>query len=359
MRDDVVLSEDGFLFHAKKGKPVELPMPLAPLADTHGHLTSLRRLDAGVAIARAALAGVRLLVVPVDPSDDVPDVPAFLSWFEEGVERAGDLLEGIPSSLVAPGLSWESTSCASADSHEMSALRGEARPQDRDSVDVAPLVDNVHFVAGVHPYGSRLLVEDGAVRERLLALLEDGRCVGVGEFGLDYGPWNELPASVQEEAFRLQLRLAHERNLPVELHIRDATDDAAAQAHADALRILREEGVPEAGCDLHCFTSGPEVMRPFVELGCHVAFGGAATFGRSDDIREAAAACPAHLLLTETDSPYMAPVPLRGQECEPAMVAFTAARLAQVRADAGGVPVAQTYETLWHNANAFFGLGKR
>jgi TatD DNase family protein len=97
-------------------------------------------------------------------------------------------------------------------------------------------------------------------------------------------------------------------------------------------------------------------MEPFVELGCRIAFGGAATFGRNDDIRAAAAACPEHLLLSETDSPYMAPMPLRGQECEPAMVAFSVARIAQVRADSGVASADKTYAALWHNANRFFGL---
>ena len=144
--------------------------------------------------------------------------------------------------------------------------------------------------------------------------------------------------------------------MPVELHIRDADGDERATAHLDALRILEREGVPKAGCDLHCFTSGPEVMRPFVEMGCYIAFGGAVTFSRSDDIREAAVECPAHLLLSETDSPYMAPVPLRGTVCEPAMVSFSAATVARVRADAGVATYEETSEALWNNAQRFFGL---
>ena len=97
-------------------------------------------------------------------------------------------------------------------------------------------------------------------------------------------------------------------------------------------------------------------MEPFVELGCHIAFGGAATFSRSDDIRAAAATCPQELLLSETDSPYMAPMPLRGQECEPAMVAFSVARIAQTREESSGIEQRKTYEALWNNANAFFEL---
>ncbi len=97
-------------------------------------------------------------------------------------------------------------------------------------------------------------------------------------------------------------------------------------------------------------------MAPFVEMGCHIAFGGAATFKRSEDIRAAFLACPDELILSETDSPYMAPVPLRGLACEPAMVALTVAQLAELRTPEDP---AQTYRQLWDNALAFFCLSQR
>lgn len=320
------------LFETRKHKPVEVPVALAPLADTHGHLTSFRGTDPAMAVARAALVGVRLLVVPVDPADDVPDVPAFLSWFHETMDRAASLLASAAQAGVRP-------------------------PEFAGWQNLPELTHNVHFVAGVHPYGAQKYLEDPSVAARLELLLRDERCVGVGEFGLDFGPWNELEPDVQIEAFRRQLRVAHEHDLPVELHIRDAEDDEEARAHEEALRVLREEGVPEAGCDLHCFTSDVRVMTPFTKLGCHVAFGGAATFARSADIREAAEVCPQGLLLSETDCPYMAPVPLRGLECEPAMVAFTVACVADAREKAGSASREQTYAALWKNANSFFRLG--
>ena len=329
--DDRTLS-DGALFHDRKGAPVEVPAPLAPLADTHGHLTSLRAHDPALAIARAAVAGVRLLVVPIDPIDDVPrrwgSVGELLGCLDEQVELAGRCLD-----------EW--------------AARGVVPPA-FEGRDVPALLDNVRIVAGAHPYGAAELDDDAMARLR--ELLASPRAVGVGEFGLDYGPYNKVPYPVQEEAFRRQLRVAHELGLPVELHVRDAAGDAACGAHADAARILAEEGVPASGCDLHCFTSGVKVMEDFTRLGCHVAFGGAATFSRSDDIREAVAFCPDGKILSETDSPYMAPVPLRGEECEPAMVAFTAALLADVREGAGRASRQATYDALWDNARAFFRL---
>lgn len=321
--DDLTL-KDHELFHDKKGRPKPLPVPAAPLADSHGHLTCFRQHDASVALCRAALAGVRLLVVPVDPTDDVTDVIAFQAWLDATVDQARERLER----------------CAD---------RGMVPPE-FPGYDVPDLLDNIHIVAGAHPYGAEVLDADALAR--LDALLADPRCVGVGEIGLDYGPYNEVERDAQLDAFRRQLYMARERDLPVELHIRDATNDLTAAAHEDAVRVLCEVGVPERGCDLHCFTQGPEVMRPFVELGCYVAFGGAVTFKRSDDIRAAALECPMDRILCETDSPYMAPVPLRGEECEPAMVAFSAGCVADVRA-AGGDSREDTYRALWENCNRF------
>lgn len=338
---DTLSYADGALFHDKKGRPVPLPPASAPLADTHGHLTHFRKVDPTVALARAALAGVRLLVVPLDPTDDGHDAPARLRWLDEQVAGAAELLAAAKRVGVEPPV-----------------------PEGFADGPLPDLVDNVRIVAGVHPYGAADFLGRGergpafgeAAHEALETLLESPRCVGVGEIGIDLGPWNELSEDVQLEAFCEQLRLAHGRKLPVELHIRDGENDEAARAHVLAADLLAREGMPEAGCDLHCFTSGPEVMAPFVDLGCQVAFGGAATFARSADIRAAAAACPQELILSETDSPYMAPVPLRGRECEPAMVAFSVACLAQAREESGAAPSHETRRSLWKNACRFVGL---
>jgi len=327
---DGLTLDDGILFHDRKGRARDLRRVQVPLADTHGHLTSFRGHDPAMVICRAALAGVRLLVVPVDPVDEIPrrflSPRAFLVWLDEQVEKAAEKIELLARAGLVPP-----------------AFGG----------DVPDLVDNVRIVAGAHPYGAAEL--DSAALGRLDELLASTRCVGVGEIGLDFGPYNELSADVQEAAFRRQLRVAHEHDLPVELHVRDGADDATHAAHALVARVLAEEGVGGAGCDLHCFTQGPEVMAPFVELGCHIAFGGAVTFSRSDDVRAAAAVCPTDLILSETDSPYMAPVPLRGEECEPAMVALTVDCLADVRA-AAAEGQRETREALWTNARRLFGV---
>lgn len=328
---DAMTFEDGSLFHDGKGKPVELPVPLFPLADSHGHVTHFHDHEPAAALARAAVAGVRLLVVPLDPTGDARDARAVLDrisrWEEQALAELA-LLE------------------------ERCGLKPPAWPAElTHGLANQPL--DLRIVGGAHPYGAPYLNEDALAQLDLL--LADRRCVGVGEIGLDVGPWNKAQLDEQVTGFRQQLRVAHERGLPVELHLRDEGDERTT-AHDLALKVLQEEGVPEAGCDLHCYTSGPEVMASFVELGCHIAFGGAATFPRSEDIRAAAVACPERLILCETDSPYMAPQPLRGQECEPAMVALSAALLAKERAEAGVAAPEATYQALWENALHFFGL---
>ena len=331
-----LLGDDGYLFHDKKGRPIELPQALAPLADSHGHLTHFRKNAPAVALARAALVGVRILVVPLDPVGDAHDAPATLAWLDRVVAQAEELLDA-------------------------AAVRGAVPPVVSGYEDAPELLDNVRIVAGVHPYGAEAFLGRGttersdaafgaASHEALQTLLRSPRCVGVGEFGLDFGPYSKLSPEVQVDAFVEQLRLAHELGLPVELHLRDEEDGVHTTGHDLALEVLTREGVPAEGCDLHCYTSGPEVLEPFTKLGCHAAFGGAVTFARSEDIRAAAVVCPAHLLLSETDSPYMAPVPLRGQECQPAMVAYSAACVAATRDEAGISTPDETYRALWENA---------
>lgn len=331
---DSLTFEDGCLFHDIRGRAHEAPTPLAPLADTHGHLGSLEDHDAALSLARAALAGVRLLVCPIDPAfahefpDTWKDPQALEAWFGKTIAKAREHLERFAEcGLVPPTF---------AGAYE----------------NVSELLENVFVIAGAHPYSAADFDDDA--RARMEQLLACERTLGVGEIGLDFGPYCEVCEEAQVRAFRAQLRMAHEHRLPVELHLRDG--EGNTHAHDVARAILEQEGVPEAGCDLHCFTDNAEVMTPFVELGCYVAFGGAATFKRSEDIRSAALACPSAQILSETDAPYMAPEPLRGSECEPAMVAFSAELLARIRAEAGMASKQETYDALWANARRLCGL---
>ena len=183
-----------------------------------------------------------------------------------------------------------------------------------------------YAVIGMHPHDSKLMDEAMLERFRQIAKSEP-KVKAIGEIGLDFH-YDLSPRDVQQNVFRRQVQLAHVTGLPLVLHVRDA--------HEDAFRILEEEGWPEAGTLLHCCSVGPDELARWVERGAHVAFGGAVTFQRSDDLRASSAMVPADRLLTETDAPYMAPVPFRGIECGPEFTVFTAERIAEVRGAAPG-----------------------
>ena len=202
----------------------------------------------------------------------------------------------------------------------------------------------VRIATGCHPHNARFY--DDALEDVLRARLADPRVAAVGEIGLDFH-YDFSPRDDQRSAFRRQLRVARECGLPVILHVREA--------HDEALAIMRDEGFPEAGTLLHCFNLDWNVLEPWVEAGCYIAFGGPLTFKKADEVREAAALVPADRLLTETDSPYMTPEPVRGTDCGPAHTIYTANVLCEVRGadtpEARAALLAQLYENAQHLLN--------
>ncbi len=268
------------LFSDSKGREVAAPdFGRMPIADTHAHLDMLD--DPALALARAALAGVGFVATVADVTED--------AW------RTYDELT-----------SWL------ANARELLVAAGRE--------DVA--VPRVRVVVGAHPHNAKDWAHTAETELRRHAA--DPITCAIGELGLDYH-YDHSPREVQREAMRAHLTLAHEFGLPVVVHLREA--------HADGLEILRDVGLPSAGCILHCFNLAPEAMAPFLELGCHVSFAGPATFKKAEEVRDAARSVPVGRLLTETDCPFMAPEPFRGRTNEPAYVAFTAARLAEARSE--------------------------
>ena len=302
----MVDSENGFpndpLFRNLKGTVVEPPEFVGLVADTHCHLEMMERPD--LVLARCAYHHVMLVVTIVEATENPNHTYDMLAeWL---AESAGLL----------------------------------------DSWGVQGLLPTVRVVAGCHPqlaskYTKKL---DNTIARCALHPLT----VAIGEIGLDYY-YETAPRDTQKDVFKRQLALANELGKPVVLHIRDA--------HEDALEILRAEGMPRHGALLHCYTSDWETLEPFIEMGCHVAYGGAMTFNNGDAIRESARRAPLDRILTETDSPYMSPVPLRGTTCSPDKVVFTARKLAEVR----GVPdegLEAFYEALYDNAHRFFQIAR-
>ncbi len=197
----------------------------------------------------------------------------------------------------------------------------------------------IRIATGCHPHNAKHY--DDALEAALRERLADPRVCAVGEIGLDYH-YDFSPRDDQRQAFRRQVRLAKECGLPVVLHVREA--------HDEAFSLMQEEGFPEAGTLLHCFNLDWATLEPWVEAGCHVAFGGPLTFKKADEVREAASKVPLDRLLTETDAPYMTPEPMRGMMCGPDHVLFTAERLAEVRGCAPGPKRAAFLRQLLANA---------
>ena len=305
---DPVFYDTKYRQKRKGGKWREVAGPFglegATLADTHCHLHMIP--EPAFALARCAAAGVGFVGCVTDPTEDGLVVFDQLeAWLTEAQLHLAQ--------MASMGL------CA-------------ANLQ----------VPKVRITVGCHPHNAKLF--DEAAEQQLLKLLADPRVSALGEIGLDYH-YDLSPREDQRRVFRRQIQIAHQAGLPIALHIREA--------HDEALAILLDEGWPKAGTLLHCCTLGPEEIEPWINAGAMIAFGGALTFNNGDAIRQAAAKVPLPQLLTETDSPYMAPVPLRGVDCLPDMVAFTAARLAEVRGCALESQRREMLDACYNNAQAF------
>ncbi len=196
---------------------------------------------------------------------------------------------------------------------------------------------DVRATVGLHPHDAS---RRDAEWPELVALAAEPEVVAIGEAGLDHH-YEHSPAADQAGAFRAQIRLAHELDLPLVIHTREAWDETFA--------ILDDESLPRRTV-FHCFTGGPDEAAACVERGAFLSFSGIVTFKNADDVRAAAAVVPADRLLVETDSPYLAPVPYRGRTNEPAFVADVGAGLATVR----GVPIAQIARITSANAQVIF-----
>lgn len=186
--------------------------------------------------------------------------------------------------------------------------------------DIARSLANVWCTAGVHPDERR----DGreVELEELVGLAGDPKVVAIGETGLDYFRV-EGDTEWQRERFRTHIRAARRCGKPLVIHTR-----AAAR---DTLRIMREEGAEEVGGVMHCFTETWEVAEAAMALGFHISFSGIVTFKNAKDLKEVAKRCPLDRVLVETDSPYLAPVPHRGESNQPAYVRHVAEEVARLR----------------------------
>lgn len=332
-------------FH-RKGKKgrwdiVAAPRFEAPIADTHAHLQLLA--NPGLALARAGFHGVRFIETMVDCCED-----GTTTFDELGVwqQQARELLAEFAAAQSAEGFDG-APSDDSAPVQESASVSSAARGAGAVPARALPEVPHVRIAVGCHPHNARLF--DAQAESLLERELRDPRVSALGEVGLDYH-YDLSPRETQREVFRRQIRLAKKAGLPLVLHLREA--------HDEGFEILSEEGFPEAGVLLHCFNLDPEEAKRWIEAGCYLAFGGPVTFKKADEVRESAGLVPLDRLLSETDSPYMSPEPLRGTSCEPGLVLFNVAKLAEVRGCAPGSDAEVEFvEQLYRNSQAFFDRG--
>ena len=232
-------------------------------------------------------------------------------------------------------------------------------PSSRRSVDLARTHNDVWATVGVHPHEAKLytpsatplanLLHDHSWESELLQLASHPRTVAIGECGLDYH-YDHSPRDVQRQVFARQIAIARQAKKPLVLHIRNAEQNGPA--FLEAIDILEQEGARDVGGVFHCFTGSVDEARRGLDLGFTLSLPGVVTFKNNGQLGDVARLVPVDRVVVETDSPFMAPVPMRGKRNEPAYVVHTAAFVASVR----GVSVDEFIAETGRNASRLFGL---
>jgi len=213
----------------------------------------------------------------------------------------------------------------------------------------SPELPAIYASAGIHPQEAANFTPENLAK--LATLAADPRCIAIGEIGLDYYHVENPTPEIQHAAFIAQLNIAATTRKPILIHCRTselATPQAkakfgAADAWDDLLSLLVEHWQPHALPGImHCFSGTVENARRSLDLGFYLSFAGNLTYPAAKSIREAAIFAPADRILVETDAPFLAPIPFRGQRNEPALVAHTAAALATLRGISADQLSAQT-----------------
>ena len=177
--------------------------------------------------------------------------------------------------------------------------------------------DNIYAAVGYQPTELDNIEDDYI--EILEGMLDNNKVVAIGEIGLDYY-WDKTYVNLQKEMFIKQIKISQEVNLPIIVHSRDAI--------SDTYEIMKEN--PTKGV-LHCFSSSLEMAREFVKLGYYIGIGGVVTFKNSKEIKRVVSGIDVKYLLTETDSPYLAPVPFRGTINKPSYIPLIIDEISKIK----------------------------
>ena len=204
---------------------------------------------------------------------------------------------------------------------------------------LAERFESVYAAAGIHPHSASVF-GDGTV-ETLTDLASNGKVVAIGETGLDYH-YMKSDRERQVESFEALVSLAGRLGLPVVVHVRESADDVES--------VLKAKASGDRPGVIHCFADSYEIAKRFLDLGFFISFSGILTFKNAPEVRETAAKIPSDRILIETDSPYLAPVPVRGKDNEPAFVRHVFDVLAEVRNETP----ARLEDILFRNSAALF-----
>ncbi len=207
-------------------------------------------------------------------------------------------------------------------------------------IEIAERFKNIFFELGLFP--SEALKWNDDYPELIKELAQNPKCVGIGEIGLDYH-WDKSFIDKQKEVFIKQIEIANSLNLPITVHDRDA--------HEDVLEIIDKYN-DNSEIIFHCFSGDADFMKEITKRGYYLAIGGVVTFKKAEVLKEVAREVPLDKLLLETDAPYLAPVPFRGKENQPAYIKYTAEEIAKIK----NIPVETIAEATTKNAEKVFRL---
>jgi TatD DNase family protein len=219
---------------------------------------------------------------------------------------------------------------------------GSDRAANIAGLELSARYPQVYSAVGIHPHDAKTL--DDSLYKELKKWAQAPKVVSIGEIGLDYH-YLHSPKGVQIDAFKNQITLAKELNLPIIVHSREA--------QKDTMRILKEEITDTTGV-LHCFSGDREMAKDAMEMGFYISIAGPVTFKNAKELREIIEFIPDEFLLLETDAPYLSPVPMRGKRNEPSFIQHTAKTVAEIR----GISLTDLARITTLNALKLFKIGK-
>lgn len=213
-------------------------------------------------------------------------------------------------------------------------------------MDLSQRYDFIYTSIGIHP--SEISCMSHSVWNEVELYAQDKKCLAIGEIGLDYYWEKEETAKANQRYwFKEQLELALDLNKPVVIHSRDACNDTT--------EILSEYAKKGIICDIHCFSYSPEIAKEYVKLGFYIGIGGVITFSNGKKLRKTVEEIPLTSILLETDSPYLAPDPFRGERNDSTNLPYIVREIAIIK----GTTEDEVINTTKENAEKFFGLQKR